>query len=95
MNLRNKQVELLLHLVNTEISKRNKSNFSLPELVGVKEQLILYGVVKSLPTKKDALSFDEWKKSNEIRNDNCGGYEWEGETYTAYSIEMMYKNYTM
>ena len=95
MNLTNKQVKVILDLVNTEIDKRRDSKFSLPELVNVKEQLILYGVVKSLPIKKDALSFDEWKKANKITNNNCGGYDWEGETYTVYSIEMMYKNYTM
>ena len=95
MNLRDSQVKVLLDLVNTEIDKRKESKFSLPELVGIKEQLILHGVVKSLPIKKGMMSFSEWKEFNKIKSNNCGGYEWEGSSYTVYSIEMMYKNYTM
>ena len=59
------------------------------------QQLILHGVVKSLPIKKGTMSFSEWKEFVKIKKNNCGGYEWEGSSYTAYSIEMMYKNYTM
>ena len=95
MNLRDSQVKVLLDLVNTEIDKRTESEYNIPTLIDLKEQLILHGVVKSLPIKKGAMCYSEWKKFNKITESGTGGYKWDGSNYTAYSIEMMYKNYTM
>lgn len=52
MNLTKGQIMMIQNMVNTELSNKN-TVYNPTELVNLKEQLLLYDVVKSLPTKDE------------------------------------------
>ena len=58
------------------------------------EQLILSGVVKSLPIK-NTMDYGQWIHFNKIKEDGCGGYKWDGVHFSAFSIKKMYDAYKM
>lgn len=52
MNITKGQLTMINNMINTELSNKN-TVYNITELVNLKEQLILCGVVKSLPTKDE------------------------------------------
>ena len=72
MNLTKGQIMMIHNMVNCELSNKN-TVYSITELVNLKEQLTLTDVVKLLKDN-EALTFEDWIKSNNYTDDFDGDF---------------------